>query len=150
MDQYIIRLDELLGSRTEIDYLGIISKLNTSYSAESDEAKILQGIKRMSTKKSADFKDKYAQLIKDYNKDRKIISPVCPAILYDTHVIKDEINAVSINDVSLAKIMKDINAKSNINIFPFLYLVATEFMQEKDDINKAINKIIFHNFACLN
>jgi hypothetical protein len=150
-DDLIAMIPEMLQTPTVPDHAAIIMRLYTSYSRESDNAKILQGIKWMSSgNKKAGFNERYADLIEDYKmaRDRIFAKDSKPG----SPIKFDDVRVATINDISddktkLAKIMKLINKHDPSKvIFNFISIYVAHKFSGVDD---AFGKVLLADFEGL-
>ena len=147
-DDLIAMIPEMLQTPTVPDHAAIIMRLYTSYSRESDNAKILQGIKWMSSgNKKAGFNERYADLIEDYKmaRDRiftKTVNPGSPIKFDDARVAT--INSTSDDNKKLKGIMKLINKHDPSKvIFNFISIYVAHKFSGVDD---AFGKVLLADF----
>jgi|694.fasta_scaffold145428_4 hypothetical protein len=149
-DDLIAMIPEMLQTPTVPDHAAIIMRLYTSYSRESDNAKILQGIKWMSSgNKKAGFNERYADLIEDYKMARDRIFTKVSKI--GSPIVFDDARVTTITDISvdnkLKEIMKLINKHDPSKvIFNFISIYVAHKFSGVDD---AFGKVLFADFEGL-
>lgn len=150
-DDLIAMIPEMLQTPTVPDHAAIIMRLYTSYSRESDNAKILQGIKWMSSgNKKAGFNERYADLIEDYKmaRDRifaKTDKTSSPIVFDDARI--GTINGTAVDSGKLAEIMKLINKHDPSKVvFNFISIYVAHKFSGVDD---AFGKVLFADFEGL-
>ena len=140
-------IPEMLQTPTVINYEDIIMRLYTSYSKESDNSKILQGIKWMSSKKKLKFNEKYADLISDYNTARLRVFKKCgksaDIIIFNSARI-NEISDITYDKGTIKNIMKLINKHDMGKVI--LNFISIYIEHELKGVDDAFGKVIQNDF----